>query len=438
MFLCRVTYHAVCLDGQTFERLVATTEPAGRRGRRGFARPTTPSPIRARTTARRPGVSRRWSGSWPTGSRDSPSPRPGRLLVAGCGTGAEAFALSRRFPHAEIVAVDFSPRSIAIARQYQQGVRNRGNIRFVVADLSTRGLNRLTGVDFDIVFCHGVLGYVPGAGSTLRNLSRCLSPDGALYLGVNGTRHVSVGLRAVLPTFGLDVSRFAEGPQAREVLSLCDAILGHRHPEERVATRPAAYLASDVFGELIQNRPAIDVGSGRADRWPALSEQPVGASRAATPRRAGSLRTAAAAVACARLPPTRRASPGSVSHAPLHSPTCRQSAMEQASRGRGLASSVDGALSSPASPICVCLGRQARDARLPCHEHSDSMADELVAASLAARSRRHAVRATDSWTGRRPGPDPRRVAVPLRTAPAGRCRHAATRSGRRGQLAAGY
>jgi SAM-dependent methyltransferase len=184
-----------------------------------------------------------------------PIATPGRLLVAGCGTGAEAVALSRRFPHAEIVAVDFSPRSIAIARQYQQGVRNRGNIRFVVADLSTRGLNRLTGVDFDIVFCHGVLGYVPGAGSTLRNLSQCLSPDGALYLGVNGTRHVSVGLRAVLPTFGLDVSRFTEGPQAREVLSLCDAILGHRNPEERMATRPAAYLASDVFGELIQNRP---------------------------------------------------------------------------------------------------------------------------------------------------------------------------------------
>ena len=184
-----------------------------------------------------------------------PHATPGRVLVAGCGTGAEAFVLSQRFPDAEIVAVDFSARSIAIARQHQQRARNRRHVRFVLADFSAPELDRMIGKDFDFVSCHGVLSYVPHRNRALRNLFRCLSPAGALYLGVNGTRHVSVGLREVLPAFGMEIARFTEGPQAREVLSLCDAILGHLRREERVSTKPAAYLASDVFGELIQNLP---------------------------------------------------------------------------------------------------------------------------------------------------------------------------------------
>ena len=63
------------------------------------------------------------------------------------------------------------------------------------------------------------------------------------------------GSAQVLPAFGMEIARFTEGPQAREVLSLCDAILGHLRREDRVSTKPAAYLASDVFGELIQNLP---------------------------------------------------------------------------------------------------------------------------------------------------------------------------------------
>ena len=78
-----------------------------------------------------------------------PDVAPTRVLVAGCGTGAEAFAHSRRFPNAEIVAVDFSARALALAREYQQRERYRRNVRFVMADLSAPGLDRLTGGDFD-------------------------------------------------------------------------------------------------------------------------------------------------------------------------------------------------------------------------------------------------------------------------------------------------
>ena len=80
-----------------------------------------------------------------------PHATPGRVLVAGCGTGAEAFVLSQRFPDAEIVAVDFSARSIAIARQHQQRARYRRHVRFVLADFSAPELDRMIGKDFDFV-----------------------------------------------------------------------------------------------------------------------------------------------------------------------------------------------------------------------------------------------------------------------------------------------
>src|SRR3954451_767082 len=51
--------------------------------------------------------------------------RPTRILVAGCGTGDEAFSMRRRFPGAEIVAFDFSERSIAIAKQSERRRRHR-------------------------------------------------------------------------------------------------------------------------------------------------------------------------------------------------------------------------------------------------------------------------------------------------------------------------
>ena len=65
---------------------------------------------------------------------------PKKILVAGCGTGREAFALQRHFLRAKIVAVDFSPRSIAIARRVQKSAGAMRNIRFVVADLAHRNL----------------------------------------------------------------------------------------------------------------------------------------------------------------------------------------------------------------------------------------------------------------------------------------------------------
>jgi len=177
---------------------------------------------------------------------------PRRILVAGCGTGSEAFSLQRRLPDARIVAVDFSARSIAVARRLAQRAPEMRGIRFVVADLASPKLGAKVGRGFDFVSCHGVLSYIPNPERALRNLARCLAPGGALYLGVNGAEHVSVNMRMLLPTFSFDVEELRDGRRAREVLALFDALLGN-NGRSRLSKRPASYLAGDLFGPLIHN-----------------------------------------------------------------------------------------------------------------------------------------------------------------------------------------
>ena len=104
---------------------------------------------------------------------------PERVLVAGCGSGVEAFVMRRRLPRAEIVAVDFSPRSIAVARRLQRAAGSGRPIDFFVADLTNPDLARQTGGNFDLITCHGVLSYIPEPGRALSSFAACLRPDGA-------------------------------------------------------------------------------------------------------------------------------------------------------------------------------------------------------------------------------------------------------------------
>src|SRR5205809_7764728 len=63
---------------------------------------------------------------------------PERILVAGCGTGMEAFAIARRLKHSDVVGVDFSPRSIAIARHLQQHQPGLRHLRLAPVQNTTR------------------------------------------------------------------------------------------------------------------------------------------------------------------------------------------------------------------------------------------------------------------------------------------------------------
>jgi SAM-dependent methyltransferase len=171
-----------------------------------------------------------------------------RVLFAGCGDGNEAFSLRRRLPRAEIVAIDFSTRSIAVAQRLQRRSKLGRSIRFLVADLTDPRLPAKLG-EFDLILCHGVLSYVPAVQRALNNFARCLRPEGVLYLGVNGSAHVSTRLRRALPAFGFDLNSFADGPRLRAVMGLCDGLLAaDRLP--KMAGFWGGYLASDVFGPL--------------------------------------------------------------------------------------------------------------------------------------------------------------------------------------------
>jgi SAM-dependent methyltransferase len=180
--------------------------------------------------------------------RQSP---PRQILVAGCGTGNEAFALCERFPEAEIVAIDFCPRSIQIAKGLRRKNRRYRDIRFLVGDLSSSRLAKITGQDFDFISCHGVLSYIQRPAQVIRNLAGCLRDDGTLYLGVNGQRHFSVNWRPAISRFGLDLKAFENTSSLRQLLQVFDLLSGHT--EGWIARRGPEYLAGDLFGPLNQS-----------------------------------------------------------------------------------------------------------------------------------------------------------------------------------------
>jgi SAM-dependent methyltransferase len=178
---------------------------------------------------------------------------PARVLVAGCGAGVEAFLLRRRLPAAEIVAVDFSPRSIVVARRLQGRARSARPINFLVADLTDPQLARRTGGAFDLITCHGVLSYIPEPGRALRSLGACLAPDGAMYLGVNGEATPSVRLRPWLAGFGLAIDELKDERRLRQLLRLWDSL--HEDELGALAAMSTSYLAGDVCGVHFNNWP---------------------------------------------------------------------------------------------------------------------------------------------------------------------------------------
>ena len=93
---------------------------------------------------------------------------PRRVLDVGTGTGLVAALAADRFPKAEVVGVDLSPRMIEVAR------RNHGSerIRFEVADASALPF---TDGAFDLAV---LLNMIPFAGE----LARVLEPRGRLAI----------------------------------------------------------------------------------------------------------------------------------------------------------------------------------------------------------------------------------------------------------------
>lgn len=109
-----------------------------------------------------------------------------RVLVAGGGTGDTTIFLAEqlRDTNAEIVHLDFSHASIAIAQQ-RAAIRGLANIRWIedsLLNLPTRDIGQ-----FDYINCVGVLHHLPDPDAGFKALLSVLKPTGAMGLMVYAT-----------------------------------------------------------------------------------------------------------------------------------------------------------------------------------------------------------------------------------------------------------
>lgn len=104
---------------------------------------------------------------------------PARILEVGCGSGELTRAVARRFPTAELVAIDADPEILAIARRKLEGDG-------LAARLEVARAQELPFPDgrFDLVLSSLMLHHLPTAGKAraIAEWRRVLAPEGTLLL----------------------------------------------------------------------------------------------------------------------------------------------------------------------------------------------------------------------------------------------------------------
>ncbi|GAA2422186.1 trans-aconitate 2-methyltransferase [Actinomadura vinacea] len=105
-------------------------------------------------------------------------PAPARIADLGCGTGELTASLARRWPDADIEAVDSSPEMIDAARARTIP----GRLRFTVGDITTWHPER----PLDLIVSNAVLHWIPEHTDLLPRWIDALAPDGRLAFQVPG------------------------------------------------------------------------------------------------------------------------------------------------------------------------------------------------------------------------------------------------------------
>jgi SAM-dependent methyltransferase len=107
---------------------------------------------------------------------DTRYPNGCTVLEAGCGVGAQTLTLARNSPGAQIVSIDVSSASLAVA---SERVRLAGiaNVRFERADINDLPF---APESFDHVFVCFVLEHLPRPTEALTKLERALKPGGSV------------------------------------------------------------------------------------------------------------------------------------------------------------------------------------------------------------------------------------------------------------------
>jgi len=172
------------------------------------------------------------------------------ILIAGCGTGSEAFQMSNSFPDAEIIAVDYSEKAISLAKQYQSQHLKYSNIQFEVGNLTINEGNWVKSDHYDFISCHGVMSNIPDIQSAFDILAQCLSPTGVLYVGANGLAHVGISIRKSFEHFGYDTNKFENTLEIRRMIELFDRLQPYQN---HIAAQTNAYLSSDILNTFSLN-----------------------------------------------------------------------------------------------------------------------------------------------------------------------------------------
>lgn len=110
---------------------------------------------------------------------------PGRVLDLGCGSGVLAVTLALEFPAARLVAVDFSPAALALARE---NVRRHG-VEDRVALLGSDWLAALSGAPFELAVANPPYVSEHEKGSLPENVRR-FEPHSALFAGQDGLSEI--------------------------------------------------------------------------------------------------------------------------------------------------------------------------------------------------------------------------------------------------------
>ena len=173
-----------------------------------------------------------------------------RILVAGCGTGNEAFQIHNRFPDAEITAVDYSEESIRIAQEYQNANPKHLSIRFKVGNLTVDGGDWVKADYYDFISCHGAMTYIPDAQHVFNLLAKCLSKEGLFYLGVNGATHSGVTIRKSFEYFGYTSDKFEDTLETRRLIELFDRL---NPSQSYVAGYVPSFIHSDILNTFSHN-----------------------------------------------------------------------------------------------------------------------------------------------------------------------------------------
>ena len=168
-----------------------------------------------------------------------------RILIAGCGSGAEALEMAMKFPNASILGIDFSKPSIDWANTYMAATSYK-NVAFQVVDLMDTVCMKGLGT-FDFVLCHAVADYVMDPSLLLKNLAYCLREHGAIYMSVNSPRHPAKRIQSAFSHIFFNTTYNHKDTTHREALSIISNIMGSSNPLVGLTQSSEAYLQVDIF-----------------------------------------------------------------------------------------------------------------------------------------------------------------------------------------------